>query len=806
MYLSAKHFDKARNIVMNFEIAYRSYISSLFLNAVTSDIDFKNSLDNIISSISSSTIIMSGFLKSKATNIKGKYMEVYNDLIFANDCFSSKTIIKKHDVPDVSEIVSITYLYSHLFQDLIKCFKTPSEFIQLSDLFHDKRNKLCHTGSELIDEEDVFDVLCFVSTVLDFLDNSYFWFKSKKIIYDDIDNYLNIETENSIKTNTSEMPFSNHKIICREEQLKIIDDFVIGKPEYYKKSTTMCIYGYGGIGKTALALEYVRTFLKNISDKKYSSNPIDFILFFSAKDVILKANDITGKVETSELKQGFKTSEELKNSIYNALGITSFSDYNRKGLIIVDNFEVLDKKEKEGIRIFIKNQSPLSISYIVTSRNPEKLEETICIQEFNHIDGINFIDSYANEANIDIDLSSKDKKDLINLSKGNTLVILLSLHRLNSRNATMLSIQGEFTQLVNINKIKNELSVIPPNAYEIISEFMYRNTFDELVGLLTEELDLLVYILKIFAIIDEDIEIYTLSRVTNKNFREVEYILDILCNYLIIQKKGEYYSINQFANKYIVDRFISNSIELEKLSREITTIRTAINNDLKNFNTQINASSDVMTIINDWNIELFGDKLLAAKAFSIYGEIKHSLDKDCSPENYFIVNCLEELEKLLKITIHPYLSFQKARIMCLFIQYDTTKKEFINAADSSYLEAIQVIKWNYPQIKATKSYASVLWLYGIFLYEQKKHEAIRYLEDALEAFKHLSIYDDEYYQCFSYLGNAYLNEYENKRDKTYLRKSREISIKLKNERNKYTHSLWKHSFDLAERLRPYGTY
>lgn len=804
MYLSAKHLDKVRNIIANFEVAYRSYISSEFITVINTTTDFEQSLNNVIINLSSSGVILAGYLKAKASNIKGKHIEVYDELNFANSCFVAKRITEKHDVPDVSEIVAITYLYTSIYRNLISCFKTSTEFIQLSDLFHDKRNKLSHPGSDFLDEDDALNVICYISTIVDFLDDSYFWYKPKNEILKDIDEYLNIEEKNIIMANIRDMPFSNHKIICRDEQLKAIDEFIVGKPGYYKKSTTMCIYGYGGIGKTAIVLEYVRTLMKKVNDNNFPA-PVEFVLFFSAKDVTLETNDVTGRIEKSEIKQGFKTFLELRNSIFEYLNITSFENFDKQGLVVIDNFESIEKSEKVKIREFIRRKAPDTIRFIVTSRNPEKLEENISIQEFDNKEGVNFIEEYTKEVNITIDMTAQDAKSLVDLSRGNTLVIVLSLHRLDSRNSTMLSIQQEFTQLVNINKIKKELSDIPPNAYEVISEFMYRNTFNEIVELFEDKSDLLIFILKIFAVIDKDIEVYTLSRLTNKDFREIENVLEVLCNYLIIQKVGEYYSINQFANKYIVDRFISNSIELERLSNEITSITRTIKTELDYFNAQINAIPELNGIISDWHIELFGDRISASKAFSIYSIIKHELDCGRNTKYYLVINSLQELDNLLKITVHPYISFQKARILGLFRNYNVSTQKHIEDENAAFLDTIQIIKWNYPQIKATKSYAATLWLYGIYLYDQGKHDAIRYLEDSKKAFEEMDNSSEEYYQCLSYLGNAYLYEYAKNKEVAYLQRARQISIKLKNDYKKYSYGLRKHSLDLAERLRSYGS-
>lgn len=805
MYLSAKHVDAARTIVTNFEVAYRGYISEKLLQDIKTSLEFQTKLSQIITTLSSSTAILSGYLKSKATNIKGKHGEVFEDLEFSRDCFIKKSIYKNHDVPDVSEIISITYLFTDLYKPLILTFKSSTEFIQLSNLYHDKRNKLSHTGSELLDEEDMLNVICFISQVMDYLSDDYFWYKSKQDIQEDIETYLSINNQSNIYGNMSDMPFANHKIICREDQLDKINDFISLQAGQYKKATTLCIYGYGGIGKTALALEYVRKLIKDVNDKKIQ-NPVDNILFFSAKDIMLTTNDFTGKIDKLEIQPGFKSCAELKAGIFSHLKISSFDKLNSRCLVIVDNFESLQSEEKANVRKLIKNGSPPSISYIVTSRNPEPMEEMICIQEFTKETGIDFVNKYIHETGIDVVLSEKDKASLVDLSRGNTLVLVLCLHRLNSKNATLGIIKDEFNELVSLKKIKKELSEIPPNAYEIISEFMYRNTFNDITQLLSDKSDLLLLVLKIFAVIDSNTEVYTLSRLTNRNFRELEDILDILCNFLILQKVGEYYSINQFANKYVVDMFISDSVEFEEISCKVSNISKTIKSDLRIYQQQLKKNPDIQSIMNDWHIEHFGDRLSAAKAFSIYMNISRDLNNGYDENYYSIANDLMEINKLLTITIHPYLRVQKARILSQIRTKAGLSQEKKDEEKSAYLEAIQIIKWNYPQIKATKSYAATLWFYGIFLYDTNNDDAVKYLEEAKKSFEKLSIFDSEYYKCLSYLGFAYLSQYEKTQKKEYLRLARYISYKLKADYKKYDRSIQAFSIQLENDLRKYGTF
>lgn len=71
-------------------------------------------------------------------------------------------------------------------------------------------------------------------------------------------------------------------------------------------------------------------------------------------------------------------------------------------------------------------------------------------------------------------------EQLLESTKGNTLVLVLSLRRLSRKIATIEGITSDLSALPTVSNIVNEFSTIPLNGYDIISEFMFKNTFDEL--------------------------------------------------------------------------------------------------------------------------------------------------------------------------------------------------------------------------------------------------------------------------------------------------------------------------------------
>ena len=93
----------------------------------------------------------------------------------------------------------------------------------------------------------------------------------------------------------------------------------------------------------------------------------------------------------------------------------------------------------------------------------------------------------------------------------------------------------------------------------------------------------------------------------------------------------------------------------------------------------------------------------------------------------------------------------------------------------------------YSSIQNTKSYASLLWLFGQYLADnQRNEEAIRYLESGRDSFEMMKNVDKEYYQCLCKLGTCYLNYFEEDkaRRSKYMDLARNISDILQKSRRR----------------------
>ena len=69
------------------------------------------------------------------------------------------------------------------------------------------------------------------------------------------------------KNNFAEMPYGEARIVCRNAELERVKTFVYGRPVDLRKQHSLCIYGYGGVGKTALVLEALKQIVRDIQDE-----------------------------------------------------------------------------------------------------------------------------------------------------------------------------------------------------------------------------------------------------------------------------------------------------------------------------------------------------------------------------------------------------------------------------------------------------------------------------------------------------------------------------------------------------------
>lgn len=214
-------------------------------------------------------------------------------------------------------------------------------------------------------------MLLFITKICDNIDDEYFWFVSKSDINKKIELYFTSSSSRILKIDNLNNTVSFHKkTVCRESELEKLHEYIVGKSSYHRVAGSVVLFGYGGVGKTALVVDFIHNLLSLIKDEK-DRYPYDFILFYSSKDEHLKRSATTSEIYIEKKKPQIEDFNSFKLQLIKDLKIDSFDDVAHRykgGLVVIDNIENLPSDEKQKIYDFIK-ETPRCIQYIVTSRN-----------------------------------------------------------------------------------------------------------------------------------------------------------------------------------------------------------------------------------------------------------------------------------------------------------------------------------------------------------------------------------------------------------------------------------------------------
>lgn len=767
MYLSTENCFKLDEIVKSFEVAYRSLVSKRIINSFKTEREFYVALDNI--KIEASNLVNSGKLHSNYTRLKKNKKEVYTEINYSASCMLKKDY-QKNDVIYVGELVDLTlFFFASHFNDLSANFENNEQFIYYSVKYQAIRNDLSHPASSKILMEDCKLILYFIRSLMEKIDTECYWYVSKDGISSKIESFLSKMEDFPISIhNIDEVDIQHKRLLFREEELLELKTFILGNGNLlYRKSSSVVVYGYGGVGKTALVIEFIHQLVKDIHDGKISSK-IDYLLFFTSKEDRLEYSQTSGELYVNPLKKQIGSFNDFINALCKHLNISDSNDLSMikdlNGVIIIDNIETLDQ-EKEKILNFIKYNCPRGMQFIVTSRNEERFcEDKLHIKEFNDVvKGISFIEEYIVENELDVDLSKINKTELVNGSKGNTLVLILSLLRLHDKVATIESI---------ITELNSESQNV-----EIIADFMYKNTLDATIYNLELDGHKPIEVLRIISLYDEPIDLYSLSTLAGISINVTENVCNLLASKLVLSKIGELYSLNEFANKFVFIKFMPDPIEREHLLKSILLHKSKVKEDIEKLDRLKIESKLLRGIMEDWKPKNAIDQIAISRVFSLYEKAKRTLEgKDINE----IHECMRETEETFQTyevrTRHPYIRCQKARIYQLFLQANIDTDNSKKVINDNYEKMIYSVQFDYKYIKNTYSFASVLWIYGIFLNRTMNDQssAIKYLEESKSIYETLNKYDGNYFKMMRELYSSYFKRYEQSSIKEYLYKAKDI--------------------------------
>lgn len=783
MYISVEQAHQLDKIVKSNEVALRSFISEVLANQYINHSSFDSSLRAI--SLSNELIYSQRFT-AKLRCFVAKSRTLYSLIQTSKQSLDNKSF--DNDVTYVSDLIDFLLIYFNAHfsaTDIARDFSSIEEFHYCCTLYHKIRNNLSHPASRPISIQDSNKTLYFVENLSGVLNDKYYWFYSKEKIKTDIQKYNNIKIDNEPKFHNLNYASSTHKnLLCREDVIKKLYDSLLGSGLRQRLAGSVVLYGYGGVGKTAITTEFLYRLMRDKKDNKYPD--LEYLLFFSSKNEYLRDNKTTGELYIDSAKPEFSTLEELKSLVCESLCISStssISSIDGKGIIVIDNIENIEPEEKIKILDFIKSL-PRSVQFIVTSRNEELCEEKIHIEEFQNDEiGQQFVSEIIESEDLNIVLSSEQVKSILNSSKGNALIIVQILNILTQGTST-------FDELVS------SLQSMKSKNTEMIANFMYKNTFDNALSYLKDTGLPSVKVMQIISLYNEKIELYSISKLSNIDIIDAEKICNYLAQRLVLKKLGEYYELNEFANRFVFIKLLPDRFELTNLKDKIKTHKERMKKKLSELDGTLKENKILHQIVTEWQPRNYIDKIVIAELFSLYGEaIKSIHNKDkITYEKY-----LKEFDVHSFITNHPYVPLQKARLLKEAIsKFKSSDEQDLIQVEHSYEEAIESIECDYRYLMGSNAHASLLMYFGIFLCRQRYQysRAIRFLEEAKSYFNHDPQSKAWFITCNN-LSIAYGRKYKESNDTAYesqLRKLvNEVCIKVKNvniTRYKSTYSSW----------------
>ncbi len=190
---------------------------------------------------------------------------------------------------------------------------------------------------------------------------------------------------------------------------------------------------------------------------------------------------------------------------------------------------------------------------------------------------------------------------------------------------------------------------------------------------------------------------------------------------------------------------------------------------------------NINRIILDWKPNNYIDKIVIAQVFQMFNSFKIAIkNKNVNK----LSDLFTEYEKHEYTTKHPYIRFQKARILNMLLTFNfygnKTKSERIQEIKRCYEDTLESINTSYSYIKNTESHIAVLMFFGFFLKRNWNdlQKAIRYLEDAMELQSNTS--DKKYYLVPNELTLLYLDMYKEKSDDYYLEQYNRVYERILN--------------------------
>lgn len=319
-------------------------------------------------------------------------------------------------------------------------------------------------------------------------------------------------------------------------------EYLTGSKRNY--SSTITVWGHGGIGKTA-TVQYICELLSddtNLKGKDKFSN----IIFLSAKDRLYNTDkSITETIKNGNVSTFEQVVEEINEILFDEVNVNieKILKYDRTTLLVVDDFETFNDENKRKIIDFVEKLDGNVFKVLITTRNRFlEIGKGISTSELSPEETVDFflqvlVERYKyNPQQID-----KIKKDIIDENMSDSIYLITT-----GRPLFIFTLANYFAQMGGqLSTVLKQSEVKDISSHPEAIDFLYGRVYDQLnqdvlaqdifcvIGLLTpkDKLSSLISHLK-----------YVLNRFRNED-EDFESAFKKLLDLKIVILQGEFYKI-----------------------------------------------------------------------------------------------------------------------------------------------------------------------------------------------------------------------------------------------------------------------
>lgn len=259
---------------------------------------------------------------------------------------------------------------------------------------------------------------------------------------------------------------------------------------------------------------------------------------------------------------------------------------------------------------------------------------------------------------------------------------------------------------------------------------------------------------------------------------EIDDILQLLTRYLVVEKAGDSYSINEFANHFIMTSLALSSAAKAKWESNLLSAMHMVEEQKMSVDEFKLNYPKLSEVLSEWCGTEENENLAICHAFTLYEYKKNITSGNAA---YEIDNMNREFDYIEHMySAHPYVFYQQARILKELRQDHIIGDEYNHLIKSNYDSCLMMINSpSFAQIKNTRTYPSILWIYAMFLLSSNSLEpASHYADDAVKNFERLSIKDSDYDDALLIYGIAEIGLFALTLDKNHLKNARNVAKKF----------------------------